>query len=279
MLALPALGAPVRAAAVPRVASLDYGLGETLIAIGRPPVALPDLEGWRKWVVAPPLPPGVVDLGLDLAPNMEVLSALSPDLILSTDYVAGAEPALRRIAPVERLTLYGPGLDPLEAARTALSRLGDRLGARAAAARYLEDTEAFFEAGRARAARLSPGPILLASLLDARHARVYGASGLYGKVLARLGIANAWAAPDNYWGFATVGIEAFWQTEATRLVTFDPLPPDAMGALARSPIWTALPFARQGAVSVLEPSLMFGGLPSARRFAALLLGELERRSA
>ena len=81
-----------------RIASLDYGLAETLIALGHPPVALPSAADWDRWVVEPPLPPSVVDLGSSLEINFERLAKVEPDLILTTDFVKRQEPALARIA-------------------------------------------------------------------------------------------------------------------------------------------------------------------------------------
>ena len=64
-----------------RFASMDYGLAETLICLGCPPVALVAAQDWGRWVVEPPLPESVVNLGTSREPNLELLQSLKPDAI------------------------------------------------------------------------------------------------------------------------------------------------------------------------------------------------------
>ncbi len=119
---------PRRAGAVSafprRIACFDYALAETLLLLGVEPLAVMSAADWPVWTGEPPLPPGVADLGASQSPNLERLAALKPDLILSTDYTGMAEPAAARIAPVERLTIYGTGQDPLPRAREVTRLLG-----------------------------------------------------------------------------------------------------------------------------------------------------------
>lgn len=268
-----------RAATPTRVASLDYGLAETMLAIGTVPVAVAAAADWKTWVVEPPLPSSVQDLGAGQEPNFERLAALRPDLILTTDYVAMVEPALARIAPVERLTLFAAGVPPMARARDVMRTLGARLDRADAARDALARFDAEMDAIAARLAGRRRQPLLLATFMDPRHVRVYGTASLYGNVLSRLGLANAWPAEVNYWGFSTVGIEALGDRPDARLVAIEPVPPDVWPVLARSPLWTALPFVRAGAISTIAPALMFGALPSALRFARLLAADLEGGSA
>ena len=253
-----------------RIASLDYALTETLLVLGHPPIAQTAAGDWVKWVVEPPLPDGVADLGSSLEVNFERLALLTPDLILTTDYVARQEAALSRIAPVQRMTLYAEGAEPLERASAITLDLGRRLGRDDAARTYLRQVDALFTTCRARLASARPTPVILVNFMDARHVRVYGGTGLYQAVLDRIGLTNAFRGATNYWGFATVGIEELATDADVRLIAFEPLPPDTMPTLAESPLWRGLPFVKAGAVSVLPPVLMFGALPSAARFADLL---------
>src|SRR5688500_4218141 len=70
------------ASSTPRVVSLDYGLAQTLIELGVPPIGLIDTTGWANWTVEPPLPPNVANLGSSHEINMELLQLLIPDLIV-----------------------------------------------------------------------------------------------------------------------------------------------------------------------------------------------------
>jgi ABC-type Fe3+-hydroxamate transport system substrate-binding protein len=208
--------------------------------------------------------------------NFELLAALAPDLILTSPFVQDLEATLRRIAPIQRVSIFEKGSVPLSQPREVTRVLGERLGRADEARSVLAGAERAFEGFRRRAQRLAPLPVLLVNFIDARHVRVYGGAGLYQNVLDRIGLVNAWTRDTNYWGYSTVGIEALATDRDLHLIAFEPVPPDAQPTLVRSPLWRNLPFVRAGHVSVLPSVLMFGAIPSAVRFARLLVEELER---
>ncbi|WP_062115450.1 ABC transporter substrate-binding protein [Aureimonas sp. AU40] len=255
-----------------RIAVIDYGLAEALILIGLPPIAVMSAEDWKIWVVEPALPPGTADLGASVEPNFERLAALKPDLILTTDYVAMAEPTLQRIAPVERLTIHGSadGFEPVPRSVEVTRALGRITGRESEAEAAIASFDAELETLGARLRPRHTRALLFLSFLDPRHVRVYGRKGLYGNVLTRLGLENAWEGEVNSWGFATVGVEELVKAGEAECVVIEPVAADIWPALARSPLWTHLPFVSEGRVATMPASLMFGTLPSALRFARLL---------
>ncbi|NOT27399.1 MAG: ABC transporter substrate-binding protein [Acidobacteria bacterium] len=261
-----------------RVASMDWALAETMIALGHDPIAIVAAADWNRYVVEPPLPRGVADLGLHPEINFELLATLAPDLILTSPFVQDLEPVLQRIAPVQRISIFEKSAVPLAQPREVTRVLGDSLGRTDAARSLLATADQAFDGYRQRVRALHPLPVLLVNFIDARHVRVYGGAGLYQNVLDRIGITNAWTRETNYWGYSTVGIETLATDTDLRLIAFEPVPPDAQSTLARSPLWSHLPFVRAGHVSVLPSVLMFGAIPSALRFARLLVGHLERLS-
>jgi iron complex transport system substrate-binding protein len=278
-LTLTTAGAASRGRSAPapsRIVSMDYGLTETMLALGAAPLAMPDAQDWSTWVVEPPLPASVQNLGSDQEVNLELLVSLKPDLILVTPYLDDLTPTLERIAPCERLAIYEEGgASPLPRAEEVTGRIGALLGAPARAARYLEASRAQFEADRNRLAAAPRAPLLLVNVIDARNVRVYGAKSLWQDVLDRLGWPNAWTRPTSYWGFATVGVEELAAAGAdATLVAFEPIPPDALPTLNRSPLWRDLPFVKNGRILKLAPAFMFGAVPSARRFSRLLTAAL-----
>lgn len=258
-----------------RVASLDWALAETLIVLGHKPIAIVAASDWARWVIEPPLPPGVADLGLQPEINFELLASLEPDLILTSPFVQHLEPVLEKIAETLRLSIYEEGAAPLARQREVTMILGERLDSAEAARNFLADAEQLLDLYRARIAALDPLPVLLVNFMDARHVRVYGGSGLYQNVLDRIGLVNAWTSETNYWGYATVGIEELATVKDLRLIAFEPIPADTRPTLQQSPLWTRLPFVEASHVSVLPPVLMFGAVPSALRFARLLVEHLE----
>ncbi|WP_043879506.1 ABC transporter substrate-binding protein [Azorhizobium caulinodans] len=257
-----------------RLVALDYGLAETLLLLGLPPVGLVGAQDWNRWVGEPALPAGVVNLGSSREPNLELLQQLAPDAILSTPYLAGISHRLERIAPVLSFPMYVPDGQPLALATEALSRLAALTGRVSQGMAALAAVEQDFASARSRLSGTDRRPLLMVSLMDSRHVRIYGANSLFGAVLTRLDVANAYAGQTNFWGFTTLGIESLPPLADARLVFFDPVPPGTLAALAANPLWTRLPYVQAGRVSRLPPVLMFGALPSATRFARLLADAL-----
>lgn len=263
---------PLRAAGLPaRIVSLDYGLAETLLAMGVTPVAIAEADEWTTWVVDPPLPAGVINLGAALEANIELLHALRPDLILTSPYLARIRPMLERIARTETFAINTPEAGtPYERSVAATRRLGGMLGRETEAEALIGASAALMTAMRERLAPQADAPLLVVNFMDTRHVRIYGAKSLFNDVIERCGLANGWRGETNYWGFATVGIEQLADVESGRLIYLEPIAPDVLAALARSPLWNSLSFVRAGRVHRMPPALMFGMLPSAMRFARLL---------
>jgi iron complex transport system substrate-binding protein len=257
-------------AAEMRVATVDWSVLETLLALGFPPVAAPELRQFREIAVEPAVPEAVADLGLRGTVNFELLLLSRPDLILSSSFYVASEPRLRRIAPVESFSVYAPGRPPYEPAVAMTRAIGERLGIAAAAQRYIAETEAEFAALRARLEPLATRSVIPVNLGDARHFRVFGDDSLFGEVLKRLGLANAWTDRTSYSAMAPIGLEALARVPEAHIALIPPVPLGAMETLARSAFWNALPNLREGRLLRMGPINPYGGLPAARRFARLL---------
>ncbi|MGR9376359.1 iron-siderophore ABC transporter substrate-binding protein [Rhizobium leguminosarum] len=265
----------------PRIVSLDYGLSSTLLSLGLPPVGISDLADWDRWVVEPPMPKSVVDIGSSFEVNFEILVTLKPDIILTTPYLDELLPKLQSVAKVVRLEVFTPGIGSiLPAAIAATRKLAGELGRENEAEQFLARADAFFERCGSRLAGKNLPPVALVNFMDARHVRIYSSPGLFHNVLERIGVRNAWTRESNYWGFETIGIEDLSKITDpdARLIAFDPVPPDVLPKLAQSPLWNRLAFARPGHLSILPPALMFGMVNEAMRFAGLLTDLLEKEA-
>lgn len=270
---------PVRGAVAKseRVVSLDYGLASTMLALGVTPTAVVSLRNWDEWVVEPQMPPGVIDLGTTAEINLEVLTSIGPSLILSTPFLAALDEKLSGIAPVVTFTIYAEGGDALDRSYAETLRLGATLGRSDEAKAFLAGADAFFDRLGERLHRLSAPPVAAINFLDQRHARIYGAPGLYGGTMRRIGLKNGWTGPANYWGFETIGLEQLASLdEETHLIAVEPLiPRDVLSRLQESPLWTNLPFVQKQRVSTIPGVLMFGMIQEAMRFGALVVDTLE----
>ncbi len=269
MLAAAALPSAAHAAER-RVATVDWSVLETLLALGAAPVAAPELLQFREVAVEPAVPNTITDLGLRGTVNFELLLLSRPELIYSSSFYVSSEPRLARIAPVERFSIYAPGRPPYEPAAAMMRSIGARLGRSEEAERYIADTEAEFAGLRERLKPHAVRPVIPINLGDTRHFRVFGADSMFGEVLKRLGLANAWTEATSYSAMAPVGIEALARMPDAWIALIPPVPPGALDVLAGSTFWNALPSVRAERVLQLASINPFGGLPAARRFARLL---------
>jgi ferric hydroxamate transport system substrate-binding protein len=269
---LPAIG--FGAALTPRIACFDWALAETLIVLGISPIGVVAASDWPRFVVEPALPTKTLDLGLQQEVNFELLAELRPDLILLSPFMANIEPQLQKIAPTMNLSVYDDNGPPLALREKVMRVLAARVGRTEIAEAYLAAASRTFDTARDRFSRFPVRPVLLATFIDGRHVRVYGGSSLYQNVLARIGVTNGWTRPTGFFGYSTVGIEELVTGNDIQFITFEPIPPDVKPILRESTLWSRLPFVRDGHMSTLPPTLMFGGMPAAVRFARLLMATL-----
>lgn len=262
-----------------RVATVDWAVLETLLALGVAPVAATELLQFREVAVEPAVPASVVDLGLRGTVNFELLRLTRPDLIFSSSFYASSEPRLRRIAPVESFAIYVRGQQPFDASVRMTRTIGERLGIGGTAERYIAETEAEFGLLRERLKAHDGRPIIPINLGDARHFRVFGADSMFGEALNRLGLANAWTEATSYSAMAPVGLEALARVPDAWIALIPPIPPDAERTLGRSAFWNALPNIRENRALKLGSINPYGALPAARRFARLLVGALANAGA
>lgn len=253
----------------PRVAAIDWAMLETALAIGANVVAGSELVQFRETVVEPPVPASVSDLGLRGAPNYELLRLIAPDLILISTFYAYHGAHFDRIAPSFSATVYEPGRASFQPAIDLTHALGTRLGLPEAAQRLVQQTEDDLVHWRQALSGLRDRPVYIINVGDARHFRAFGYDSLFGDVLSRLGLTNAWEGVSSYSAAAPVSMQVLARKPDAVLAIVSPIPPDARHTLAESVLWQALPMVRQGRVLMLEPLNHFGALPTARRFLRL----------
>ncbi|WP_252910150.1 ABC transporter substrate-binding protein [Aliihoeflea aestuarii] len=262
--------APVRADVSRSIAIIDWALLETALALGIVPAAASELMQYRNLVVEPEVPDTVVaDLGLRGSPNFEMLRQVEPDLIVISQFYDYQRPQLERIAPVLSLPVYDAGTPPYALVEDSTLKLGEALGIAEKARAYVTDTAREIALRRTALTSHRARPVFIINLGDSRHFRAFGGDSMFGDVLGRLGMENAWSDTTSYSAAAPVGIEALARVPDAGIVIVDPSPPEVARGLPRNAIWNALPAVREGRVATIAPVSHFGGLPSARRFARL----------
>ncbi len=255
---------------IPRVAAIDWGQAQTLTALGVPPVAAGQIDSYNIWVGQPKLPATTQELGLRAQPNMELLSQLDLDLITLTSMYASSESRLSEIAPVKRIDIYQRAGDVWGNTLQATRELAQSVGRQQAGEQLIRDTEQQIATLAARLDDDTPA-LLVVQFMDARHVRVYGARSLIEATIERLGLTNAWQGETLMWGFALVPLQRLAEINDAVMVVMGPIPVGVEASLARSVIWQSLPIVRAGNVVHIPGVWSYGGLPSATRFARLIV--------
>ena len=253
-----------------RIAAIDWGMLETLVALGVMPIAATELIQFRKDAVEPMIPAEVVDLGLRGSPNFELLHLLRPDLILISNFYTRHEAVLTEIAPVLSLPFYLRGEPPFEKALSAVQALGERLDRQEKAAAVLTGIATEIESYRKMLISFADRPTYLVNVGDARHVRVFGFDSMFGDILARLGLGNAWVDKSRFTFAAPVPIENLAADKDARIVVISDIPVEARSGLRDSVIWNSLQPVRDGRVIMLDNINPYGGVTAGMRFARLL---------
>lgn len=259
-----------------RVVTLNWAATETLLLLGVTPVGVADRDGYSVWVKEPALPDGVFDIGARVAPSLEAIAELQPDLIVTSSEMAPAAQLLEQIAPTYVISAYREGSQPFDKAREMLLTLGEMLDREERARAILTDIELTLDTQRQRLeeASLTDRPVALVNFLDDRHVRIYAPNGLYQRALDGLGLTNAWSRKGNFWGFSVVGLEAIAPYEDSRVVVISPTLPGLTDNLANSPFWTYLPPVKREQIYQIDATWPFGGVFPIKRLAKQLTDSL-----
>lgn len=272
-----------------RVIVLDWGLAELTLAIGVVPVGMANTPGFRRNFTACPVPDSVVDLGLMFQPNMELMLALKPELIVITPAHASMRGSLERLAPTVTLGQFRTSPTPYTGACEETLRLARMLGREAQGEAAVAQSQRAIAAARARLDALPAranamnatdggAPIYVTRFIDESHLRVFGTASLFGELLSQLGLRNAWGRADRA-STAMIGFDALDADPCATLVYVKPLPAMTASMMQTSRVWQAMPFARAGRMTGMAEVPPEGGILSAAYFAQALVDALSALSA
>jgi iron complex transport system substrate-binding protein len=237
------------------------------VALGRPPAGAAEIADYNRTVVAPPMPASVVDVGLRLAPNQELMQTLKADLVLINPAQEYMRDLLTPFGTVEAIAIYGPAGQPYRLSCEATARLARMLGEPALGTALLTQAESTMAQIRTQLRDYDGRALYVVTFIDGRHVGVAGSKSLFQGVFDQLGLRNAWPGDGGEWGVSPIGIEGLAADRDARLLYLQPVPPEARRALRENPLWQRLPFVREGRVAALPPLWSFGALPSAMRIA------------
>ncbi|MBL5899080.1 Fe(3+)-hydroxamate ABC transporter substrate-binding protein FhuD [Lelliottia amnigena] len=264
-----------RAAAINphRIVALEWLPVELMLALGITPYGVADIPNYNLWVNEPKIPDSVIDIGLRTEPNLELLTQMKPSyLVWSAGYGPSAE-TLARIAPGRGFS-FSDGKKPLTMARHSLSEMAQLLDVESVAKEHLDHFDKVIDALKPRFARRGDRPLLMVTLLDARHMLVFGKNCLFQEVLDRYGIPNAWEGEMTFWGSTAIGIDRLAQFRDVDVLCFDHGNEREMQTLMATPLWQAMPFVREQRFQRVPAVWFYGATLSAMHFARVLDGAI-----
>ncbi|MDH2999327.1 iron ABC transporter substrate-binding protein [Chelonobacter oris] len=261
-----------------KIATLDWTVAETLLALGQPPVAIGDAESYRTWVAVPQLPKNTLDLGSRLQPNAERLAQIQPDLFINSAMFRNLEPLLQRYVAdpqqIKSVNFYQAG-NLWQNQLAATRRLAQWIGKPQAAEALIQQSEQLFADLNTELQPFQSRPLLLVQFIDSRHLRVYGENSLFGETIRQMGFRNAWTHEVTVWGAANISINQLADFhDNPRLVVIKPYPLNVPTALQHNTLWQHLSLSQDPLV--LPAIWTFGALPSAQRFALALRNALQQ---
>ena len=253
-----------------RIVALNWASAQNLLALGLIPPGIPEVERYARLVVDPAAPAQVRELGLRSEPNLELLIAMKPDLLVLGEDLVAMRPRLETIAPTFLFEPDQPDQpDHITSGRAALTALAERVGALPACADFLGAFEAELAKGRQHLRDYDGRPLFVATVLDGRRMLVFGKNSLFQNVLDHFGIENAWTGFTSRFGHATVNVDRLSDRPEARLLCIGNEQVVTMERLHAAPVISSLPFVRENRICLMPEVLFYGGLPSARRFARL----------
>ncbi|WLI75419.1 Fe(3+)-hydroxamate ABC transporter substrate-binding protein FhuD [Kosakonia sp. H02] len=260
-----------------RIVALEWLPVELLLALGVMPYGVADVHDYNIWVNEPSLPESVIDVGLRTEPNLELLTQMKPSLLVWSAGYGPAEAKLATIAPGRGFT-FSDGKKPLTMARRSLNEMAQLLNMDAAAKKHLAAFDALVEATKPRFAQRGDRPLLMITLLDPRHALVFGPNCLFQEVLDSLGVRNAWQGEQTFWGSVAVGIDRLAAYKDVDVICFDHNNEQDMRKLMATPLWQAMPFVRAGRFQRVPAVWFYGATLSAMHFTRVLDNALGGRA-
>jgi iron complex transport system substrate-binding protein len=274
---------PVSVPATPprRVVVLDWGLTEMVLSIDVVPVGIANTRDFRRNFTACDVPASVVDLGLMFQPNMELLFALKPDLIVISPAHATLRAALEGVAPTVTLGRYRSSDRPYSAARAETLQLARLLGCEPRAKALLAQADTALDHARAAFAALpsvsgaGSRPLYMVNFIDEAHVRVFGPDSFYGELMTTLGLQNA----VHSGAFSTTGFDVLGRVPDATLLYMKPLASSVSNMMKTSPLWHAMPFMNEGRMVGLPRVPPDGCVLSAMLYARVLVDAFEQTEA
>ncbi|WP_241242831.1 ABC transporter substrate-binding protein [Paenibacillus whitsoniae] len=261
-----------------RIIVLEWTYAEDLIAVGVQPVGVADIKGYKANVnVSTPLADTVVDVGTRQEPNLETITGLKPDLIITAAFRSQKNyDALSKIAPTIAFNPYpaeNEG-DQYTEMETTFKTIADLVGKKAEADNVLADLQQTYKAAadKLKAANKAGAEFALTQAYTNQNAaalRLFADNSMVVKILEKIGLKNSFKSSkfENY-GFSLGSVELLTPIQNTNLIYIVQDNDNVFEKqLKDNAVWKGLTFVKENRTFKLpQNTWTFGGPLSAKVF-------------
>ncbi|MDR6884521.1 iron-siderophore ABC transporter substrate-binding protein [Bacillus sp. 3255] len=271
-----------------RIVTLEWSYAEDLLAVGIQPVGNADNKGYGNWVnVKPALDASVVDVGTRQEPNLETITGLKPDLIITSTLRSSKNyDALSKIAPTIAFNSYpaeGKG-DQYSEMENAFKTIADVVGKKAEGDKVLADLQKTYADTKAKlaAAKKEGAEIALTQAFSNQNnadLRMFTDNSMAIQILQRIGLKNVFKSTKfELYGYQTASVEAL---PAVQNASFFYIVQDNDNVFEKqlkdNAVWKGLAFVKDNKTYKLPGNTWtFGGPLSAKVFAELTANALTK---
>lgn len=247
-----------------RVATLNWDVAEQVIELGVTPIAMPNIEGYKQWVVKPTASNSIQDIGTRVEPNLERLAELNPDVIIIASPQLDLLDRLEQIAPVLYYQTYSADHNNISSAIENYRRIAKVLGKVEFAEQRLDTMRKRLndlkqQLSIAYGGSLPNVAVFRFSSLTSIY--LYGDNSITQYALNQLGMNPALPQPSTQWGVTQKRLmdlnKLFDDSVALYILPFD-----QEEKLKSSVLWKAMPFVQNNRVNSVESVWSYGGAMS-----------------
>ncbi|MFB6585592.1 ABC transporter substrate-binding protein [Bacillus thuringiensis] len=260
-----------------KVVVLEWVYSEDLLALGVQPVGMADIKNYNKWVNTKTKPSkDVVDVGTRQQPNLEEISRLKPDLIITASFRGKAiKNELEQIAPTVMFDPSTSNNDHFAEMTETFKQIAKAVEKEEEGKKVLADMDKAFANAKAKIekADLKDKNIAMAQAFTAKNVptfRILTDNSLALQVTKKLGLTNTFEAgksePD---GFKQTTVESLQSVQDSNFIYIVADEDNIFDTqLKGNPAWEELKFKKENKMYKLKgDTWIFGGPESATSLA------------
>ena len=234
-----------------RIVILNWTLTEQVLELGVSPLAVADIQGYQQTVEQPSIPASVIDVGSRMAPDLDKISALQPDVIIIGYSQRPLTRKLANIAPVVYLNNFSTHFVNGEKTDDRFLLLAKLFNKMDYAKEKLAKRDKYISQLRTQLATRFPHGLPSATIImahDENQAWVLSENSLAQYTLGLLGFKPAISKPASKYGATKIKVDRFNQVEGCLLYL-----PNPKFDLDNAKAWRSLSIVKDGCFLPLAP--------------------------